>query len=856
MYTDKNFLVNHAYKHVWSGPGQDRQHILNPSRLSTARGARWNIDIGMSTYNLPSQGERYDVFAFGDVLPSLLGMNESIECWINGKGHCEKNDLLIDIYSKSGVRFPISDVWFLYTRNGNLIVALKRNNDLLETGKEAIYVRWRSAAYFQVTDLAYNEGIRIGNLVFTGNNSSYLTFRDEFLSMKARPTGRVIGYKNGYRIRDWAVSKLRSGDHLEWVWTADVKTVIEIKYNDLLSFDSTLDGKRKLLIPRPGLGDEIDYVDDVDVYILNYTKPAEYKGTYYHQNRVDSVRMVTHRDYSLCSSYVNSAMEDQGWSSSDDIRIECVVRHSGYDRELVDEHSRIKELFKLDEVSRLNAMIGSDSGVEVWVADNLESSSYLKLMRAKLGSIDPGLVIDAYGYNAVSRLTGLVPIEIPADSKFVDLFYGQYVHSTVYEYDVNGRMIGWYYHEKSRQYPVRNPETRYIEAYAGYGDLGLSTIYNSHKEQIRPTLSKGRSYRFYKGSTQVDGEMGRWEDVTGDDDMYTIVNNQVKWTSFPENVVTAIRNDLDFLSRDVELSTDDSLLLFTVGTDEVFPGRANVYTIMSIPPGEYDIMLNGYDLVEGIDYYCNWPEFCIVSKRYRDLSLPKQRVTIRARGFCRSDMSFDQPQDSGFVIHNQLSRNGRFNLRDDKVTRITVGGVVRTLDEVGFAEDGTLINSVPNGTPYRITHPYIPLMDLIPGDTYDYRELSLIVDREIEGYMDEYNPEDENNAPNPIQERYQLISPFISKIMEDMLSGFVTTDEFEGNFGQQELAARFAGYEYLLEYDPVIKESREDLFTFLPHQRPTVELDLYQFRVLDRLIDTFLQGKIDLERYVTIIAKE
>lgn len=855
MVNSGNFLVDHAYTNVWCGPGQDRQHILAPTRITPSRGATWRMVIGMSQYTLPVQGEKYDVFVFGDILPSVLGMDERTQTWISAKAHCEARSLLIHLYNRNGIHYPLNKAWLMYTRSGNLVLALTRLPNLPNYAKEPIYVRWRSASYFSRNNPAPNIGVKIGYFVFTGNNAAYQTFRQTWLNVKGLSYGKAFAYVNGIKIRDYALPNLKPGDHLEWIFDGDIKEVLELRYQDLVSFESDLDNARKLLIPRAGLGEEIDFVDDMDFYVLNYVKSAEYKGIYFHQNRADAIRMVTHRDYALHAQYVSSAVIDQGWSLDDDIRIEVVVRYSGWQRALVDEHHRIKELFKLDERDRINAMVGPDSGVAVWKANALESSTYLQVMKTKLGGITPQLVIDAYGYNAVSRLTGLVPLEVPAGASFIDLKYGQYTHSTVYEYDQNGALIGWYHHEQQRQYAIRNANCKYVEAYAGKGDVGVSTVYNNHLSQTPLALDVKRDYRFYVGRLEGTGQLGDWEDVTGNDEYYSIVNGTVQWQGLPAGAVTAIRNDLDFLSKDIYLASRDGVLFFTVGTEEVYPGKANIYDIMELPPGEYDIFINGYDAVEDIDYYCNWPEFCIVSNRYW-LDQPEQKITIRARGFCKPDLTFDQPGERGFVIHNQLSRNGRFNVRDDKVTRISMGGMLYTIDEVGFAEDGTLVDAVPNGTPYRITHPYIPMLDLVPGDTYAYRSLSMVVDEEVEGYMDVYRPEPEITTPNPIPQRYGVVSSFICKVIEDILDGFITMDDFTGNYSQQAVADRLQGYTYLLEYDPVIRQMREDLFTYLPHRRQSVALSIYEYRFVDRAIKVFLNGKIELSRYATIVEKE
>lgn len=848
--SSKNILVDHAYKNVWCAPGVDRQFILSPTRLSSVGGVVWSMKIDGIIHNLPEHGPRFDVFTFGDILPQSLGMLTDEQKWISGNVHARVNNLLIYVYNKDGVQFPIDRVYFLHTRTGNLVVAIKRTERLTNFSRESLYIRWRSAAYFGNDDRTV-VGVRTESHLYVNSGSDYLTFREHWLTYKDLGYGHALAFVNGLRVRDFNIRDLRQGDILEYIWDGDIKEVVELPLSELKTFQSDLDESTKYFFNRAGIGDAIDFVDDTDVYILNYTKPAAYTGVYYHQNKVDSIRMVTHRDYALKSLYVNGLLNKQGWSIDDDIRVEVIIRESGFDRELVDEHHRIKELFKLNEIDRINAMFGSDTGVDVWRPAELEQSMYLTLMGVKYGTIQSDQVVEAYGYNAVSRLVSNSPIKVDPDERYVNLGFNNYIDSVVYEYNTDGVLLGWYNHDVGRNYPLRHSTTEYIEVYSGSTSESTKGVYNSQHRSHQVMLDPKRDYRFYSTINEGDDLNAKWQDITGDVDYYTVVNDRVVWTGLVDNRHTLIRNDLDFVTRHLEIDSREGIVVFTIATLEDIDDKSNSYTIMTVPPGEIDIYLNGHDLVEGVDYYINWPEVSINSLRYRKDS-PTQTVTYRLRGFCTTDLEFDQPTDSGFIIHNQLSRNGRFNLRDDKITRISINGQLRLPSEVDFAEDGTFDKPIPNGTPYKITHPYTPLLDLIEGKTYPFRSLSIHTDKQIEEYMDIYNPEEPIDIPNNIANKYILVSPFCSKIVEDILAGVISMDDFMEDYSQQEVLDRFDGYRYLLQYDPVLRETRTDLFTFRPHVHESVVLDVYQFKLIDRIIKVFLEDKLELNRYATL----
>lgn len=170
-------------------------------------------------------------------------------------------------------------------------------------------------------------------------------------------------------------------------------------------------------------------------------------------------------------------------------------------------------------------------------------------------------------------------------------------------------------------------------------------------------------------------------DVTGNSTYYQMVSGAVLWKVDMDNYYTAIKSDDMFIAYDLLLSYRDGVHRFTINVDEVrtdgvvYPGKAE------IPPGALDIWLNGHSLIRDLDYFVNWPEICLVNKEYLVAGL-EQRITIRGTGFCNPDMSLPKADDYGFVSYGQLSKNNRFDIRDDKVMRIVIDGKLKLRDEL------------------------------------------------------------------------------------------------------------------------------------------------------------------------------
>lgn len=847
MYSTSDFLINHAYKHVWCAPTQDRQYIVSPERLTSRRGTLGGLKVGMRYINLPTQSDLYHVFVFGDLPPMMVGMDTVVDTWISAKNHCNRTSLLIDVYTSSGIHLPLHRTFFLYDRSGHLVVAVMHTPRCASVGDEALYFRWRSNAWFDgQNSLGTPDGIEVDGATIASSDDLY-TWQVRLQGIRQRQGGVFI-FVNGRRVRDLSILTVAVGDVIEYVYDGSIREVRELPLKDLLSFDSVLDGCGKFLVPSANIGDTIDYLDDVDFYVLKYSAPALYSGYFYHRNQPNAIRMVTHRDYALNSAYLLGTIGDHGWVWDDNIRVEVTVRNAGLIRELVDEHHRIKELFKLPEALRLGAMIGENSGVGVWSAHELERSDYLSIMRTPGGTLQRSVVENAYGYNAVSKLINDTPVKLPAN-RTIDVPHASRSGATFFEYDQTGKLIGWNEQAASLHYIARDPRTAYVEVYPGKGGVGLCSVY----DDTGLKLKEGIEYRFYvcpKNGTSIKS----WIDVTGDDRYYALVNKVVVWKIDRNNFHTAIRNDRDFLLYATEIDYVDDLLVFTIQSDRVSVGSIPTAGVMEVPPGEVDVFLNGSDLIEGIDYYIDWPAVGIVTKNHLNPGRAQQ-VVIRGRGFCKSDMSRDRDADYGFVDQGRLSRNGRFHVRDDRVSRISIGGSLYLRDEVVFSEDGSIATHQEiNGYPYRIHHPIIPLSSVGIADTYLYRQRSHVVDGQVEDYLTQLIPESADPTPNPIVAHYKVFSPLCSKLIYDMLRGVLLIDEFKGEYSLDTLRRRLRGYDWILPFDPAVNGVDERYVVIHPHAEiGKVGLNTYQYRLLHRAVEVMLKGNVELNRHIDIV---
>ena len=853
-----DYLINHAVKNVWCSPKQDLQVIYRPQRISSPRGVRVRVDHMWGSVPLPTNNDVYHVYQIGQYNAGLVGLSPERNIWRSLAALMNEEFLIADLYTVDGIHLSRFNSFVLVTQEQNVLVAVREQKKIVDLKDTPVYLRLYSNAFFDSvrSDGYPHEIICRGARVMSSQQG--LDLQRDYLDLRARPVGYTWLYVNGVYRSNYIPSDYQAGDYVEYVYDSSVKAVKEFSINALDTFDSIKDAKRKYLLHYAGDqvgGVGIDYRDDIDVYLIKRTAADRHTGVYYHKNNDDALRQVTHRDYAIVVDYVQhyqDVMVPKGWTDINDLTVQLFIRQSGYQRPLTFEHHRIQELYKLSEDDRYGAMIGQDSTVEVWQAAELENSPYISIMDARKRALTIDMVKDAYGYNAIAKLLGDTPqkVENHAGRMAVTLPYGAQVDSTAFEIDGAGKLIASYVHTSGLEYTPFNANCKLVEMIVGRGGQKLDMHFNVQDYTLNPKLS----YRYYVAPV-AHGELqnDKWVDVTGDDSKYAIINGQVHWFVDTSLNVTCIKSDAYFLNYELDLASNNGVLRFSVNGMTDWNGTSKT-GVLYIPPGRLDLWLNNECLIENLDYFVKWPEVVITNKAYLRDGAP-QKIRVRGTGFCDSDMSRQTPKEVGFVKYGKLSRNNRFDVRDDRVIRLVVGGRTYHRDDVRFTEgDPSLwMDNVANGAPYTLEDLIVPLRQAVSEDTYDLRAKSLVVDQAVSDYLTLHMPESVPENPDPIADKYAVYSPFAASILYDLLTERLPIDAFKGHYSDQDVRDYLASYEWLLDYDPTRHDVDLDHVAVHPHDRTTViELSAYQYFLLNRAIKVFLEDKVDITRFVRI----
>lgn len=852
----------HALETVWCNPTQDNQILLAAQRITRPGGEIVSVPVMTRRITLPKNDRRYHVFQIGQVLPQILGLLPknpawTVESWVSFRDAVNFLPLFLDLYTDAGVHLPLQRSYYMHTEDRALIFAIDvTSKSPIDYEQDQIYLRLYTNAYYesdQATGLyvkTHTDGATIINM------NAILQLQSQVASYRQKP-GQVFCYVNGFYVDDINPFTAKPGDVAEYVYDASVKTVADLLVSSLQTFTSELDAVFKYLLHFQGTTDQIDYVDDIDVYCL-YKTQAGYKGTMVHRNLARTLRMVTHRDYSLSVDVYEviarklAALLGDPTIDPRSLTVRLLIRKSGMIRPLTFENQRVFELYKLPDDDIQRAFLGVDSNMPYWAAPALENSAYTELMRVSHKEAqDITLIENCFGYNAISRVIGDTPspASVAGNTKYFRVSPAMIRKATVYEYDADGTLLGWYGHSNSETYYAKHPETAWFEAIVGEGTAAPSVI-EGEDNLILPANADYRVYMCYT----VDGVPTRkWTDITGTS-MYTVENGLLKWTGQEYDQWLQVRSNDKFLAYDISFVPVAGTVYFDL--TEVVGGELRV---MDLQMGDLDIWINGKSVIENLDCFVKFPRVYVNAKEYyvQPSGTTPQKLTVRFTGLANSSMQRRTPGDYGFVEYGYLSHNGRYNVRDDKVLRITVRGGLKDRSQLKFSEDhGAIsINDATNGSPYQIRDIIVPLGVFTQSSTYALRAKSEVIDKAVEDYLSLKLPDSPQDSPSVIPKRYIVMSPFFAHLINDLANGDFDKTQLDVTLSDMDVNRLLAPYLPILEFDPLNAAYNIDYRYVLIH--PTnlytpIGLDLPSYRFVERVNKLYGRGLIQLSPHLTI----
>jgi hypothetical protein len=845
-----DYLMQHARDNVWCMPFQDRQSILKLSRLTKDGGERGYVDALWESIALPDKTNFFHVYQIGQNHPQSIGLPSERQKWFSFQDWGSLNSQVINLYADSGISYPLSMAYVYRADDYNILVAVKiqqwRSNytPILNLDTQDLYMRlYRNAYYFSDTGSQLQYKVEYGGGLVTS-----ATRTGEILSevqTYRRLNGVVNMYLNGVWISDVTSAAVKVGDFLEYCYDAAVARVVDFKVNTLYDFESELDAKRKYLLhPAKGSsGQTIRYRDDVDVFVYVTGADGKLLGRYYHRNMENSLRMVTHADYSIPVDYVRAYWEGQTWATEATLRIRLQVRNAGLDRPLILEAHRINELYRLSDTDIVRAMVGIDSTLEEWQAASLEKSLYTAIMRSYYGPEEVRDVLEAYGYNAVSKLVDPSPLTVQTsgNDRFVTLGYGQLNNSTMLEYDKDGILLGFYQHSGGERYYVTNDNCTLVEVQVGIGQKQLDWHQGNTDVDIT-----GYNFETYFCNKVKDVPDLVWKKAV-EGVNYQMVGNTVNWLHSTTKYEGLVVTDKYFLLYTSQFSALSAVYTFDITHTDTLG------TPLTLQPGRLALFLNGHPIIENLDYRMGvFPQLTLTSTKYLNVGGPNV-MTVMGTGFCGDDMLRDIPTDVGFAYAGYISANNHYDVRDDKVMHLIVGGGVKDPAKAPYAEryGQSGLFPVPNGSPYASYQVHTPIRGISNAAQKALRNAALDFDSRLEDYLTWKRPQAEIVGPSPITDFYPLYSPFFTRLVYELEQGTLTSPYTPED--AMSVSAKVKPYVALLDVDPCRFDTNVNFSRIYPvPDRVMRSVSERDYRFLKQVIKLYLNDKLDMSNFFRI----
>lgn len=855
----QNVLQCYAKENIWAAPRQDTQFIIEPIKLTKRNGAISYTDVVKDLYQLPTRRERYHVYQIGQLNPTFLGLFPYSRKWARTLEVCNLQNMHISVYNDKGFKIPTYDVWYGFNEDRNLFICVKDQREIgIDLNTEKIYFRVYTSLYFRKFnyllngEVVHHEGLEIQY------PSDIIKFVNSYNTWAAKK-GYTWCYLNGKRKHGLKSQDLKVGDQVEFIHDGLVESVLLYDVAKLRTFESTLDLKRKYLLRfpanKPWPEQRLLHHDDNEVFLFKRVAGKD-TGVYVHRNEKDTLRQLTHRDWSLTVPYTLGLIQDSGLGNDGQWLVEMVIRRPTKNTPLITVASRIHELYKLPNNIITESMVGINSVVPFWKAAALEHDAYVNLMRQWTCVMPLEEVQDALGYNSAAKFLGDTPSPVKDVNGYrtVDLRANQVPWCTGFEY-AGGLLINSSTQVASTKYIVKDPKAELVEVYSAYGNVMFEEFYND-KINVVPA---GCDFRIYRAKLRDNlNNPAVWEDITGTslylfDPVTRKINHGIDLNEYE----VFVRTDKYLVNISFNFYMTNGYIEFTLHHYRKEANDIVAKRTLEVPPGSLDLFLNGHSLVEGLDYIVKFPKVIITNKEYlKDPAKNTQVITMRMAGFCNADFSRDPVKDKGFVIDSKLSNNSRYDLSDDLVQRVVVDGRLRLRSEIKTDENSTSmwISKAREGSPYMVTDLIVPMRGQVIKDTLSYRAEALERDTIVGDYMTQFLNNDEPEVKE-IKRRHRLYSPFLGSIIDDLGSGVLWDDKLLDDYDSEFVDLLLKPYLYLLEYDPIRNDvlPEENYVRVEPHAWFSfLTLDIHRVEFLRRCIELYCEKPINFGEWVRL----
>lgn len=851
-----------ALDNIYCAPSQDKQFCFRMTRVNKPYlPPKGFIVVHNATKHLPNTTSNFHVFSVGGIPPQILNLLSQQESWFRDSWVKVSDDMvartfLMKVYNDDGLLYPRKHLYYSFTDQNSLLVALEVTENLRTqfTPESFKFLHVYSNSYFQTTE--YNtrpDKLGIRYMCGVANNNTEKVVFQSFAATQQLSGGKCFVYVNGFFVPSVTLS-IANGCLIEVVYDQSVRTTEAYSMSSLRTFQSTLDSKTKYLLYRQDNQDYIQYQDDTELYVVDTAAVAN-KGLYFYKHSADVMRNVTDKDYSLNASYLNNTSIRLGELTTPGLATKQVViysRHAGKQMHLVYSALKLHELYKLPSVVQKDVISNTGYTLDIYRAEQLEASSYFAVASASsMAGLTPELCTAALGYASLANYYAQTPQVVTSNTTTVAELYQ--LDSMAFEYNISGLYTGRYV-TNGPVFTRSNSSVAYVEFMKGFIPPNFGRLYTpvDNITLSSPTEEVVVLSAYFNNEVKQSS----WEDITLTSKVVRS-GATLNWSEELGKKVKLVRmSTLNIYDLDVSLS--EGIIYFPITSIED-RGTGMQNFICDVPYQDVSLYLNGSYLTEGIDYTLDFPYVCIYSKKYINYALATQQLHIRCSGFTLDKTKVNHLNINGFVNNGVLTRNKYYDLRDDRVYSVFVGGKLYDKSVVSFSEQDNTVRTSNgfNGLPYTVRENFIPLRMLSGQDSRTLYNANNAVNKKISELFNVAFPEPTIDPFNVIAQQHTLFSPVTSKIINDILTGVIPANVYSTPYNDNTILSLLENsYKDLLKLDPVKKVYPSTIVVIHPHLgNGVIGLNLFQYRFLQNVIRIITNNdpvKINLSGHISL----
>lgn len=852
-------VVNFARDHIYKAVSQDSQYHFKLVKMQRPNiTSRVVCDIYNVRKYMPDEVNHYYVYAIGQVSVNLFNLLRPDhewykDTWVNFADDANNRNINITLYTQEGRVVPKQFCYYSFIDEKSIVIIVKSDPSYRTLFKyDTIkYVRFYTNAYF--SSLEFNSlpnpiGLRYESM-WVRNNTDKAYLQNKINILKSNNGGDVEVFVNGY-YRDRVDLNIADNSYVEYLYDQSIIDKTSFNISDCTTYLSPLDNLNKYLIYYNETSElYMKFFDDYDFFVRT-SGLNNNQGLYYYKHNESSCRMVTDKDYGVNVTYVNNhaqVLNDLFNNATQSKVIDVYRRKSGRMESLIYSSLKLHELYKVPFPLQKNVLNNNGWTIEDLRADNLEASDYFRLANAKgLNEVTNSLSVSALGYDSICYYFAYNVFKTSSTAIDVPLLYQE--PSTVFEYETNGELIG-YYLTTGPVYLKNNSNAYYYEFLYGQPKDHLPALVNA-TSSITLTHPEFKLYKaLFSGLSQITA----WQEVTN----YTVNNNVLTVASGQADEKLFILYYNEPIIYDIDVDINDGLMYFPLTFNQDRGNGIQNY-IADIAFENIEFYLNNNKLTIGLDYFMDFPYVNIVNKKFLTYSNSLQHVQIRMYGPTLDKSRINEIENSGFVNHDVLSRNHKYDLRDDRVLTFYIDGKIRDRASLKFAETDNIVRTAAanNGLPYIVKQPYIPIKTISSVETESIFNQYKEKNKRFSDFFTQIMPEPSIDEFNVIADKTYIFSPTLSKIIFDVLEGVIPRSLYTTPYNDNTIIQLIeSNYKGILNTDPIKFNLPERLVEIHPHLGNTIiNLDLYQYRFINNVKRVILASMVNFSGYINITA--